>query len=255
MLTTLVGAFLLGNASILTNVCLLPLYPGMVAYLLGLAPQRPVAVGGANGHLATAAGPRASAPVSSAAGVRPLLGRWRAALLGLCVLAGVLVLMTAVAALLSLAKASFAGLLPVLLPLVYLSVIGFGVLLVLGRNPMARLPVFGARLPRRPYLAAFTYGLLLGPMTLPCTGPIVLSAFVLGLGSPGFLLEGLAYFAVFGLGFGWPLVLIPVLAAGANRRFGDWFVRRHELLTRLSGWMLVAIGVFGMLYEVAPNVL
>jgi len=226
MLGTLAQAFVLGNASILTNVCLLPLYPGMVAYLLGLTP----------GGAAVA-----------------LLSRGRAALLGACVLAGVLVLMTGAAAVLSLLRASLAALLPVLLPLVYVSVIGLGVLLVLGRNPLARLPVFAGRLPRHPYLAAFTYGLLLGPMTLPCTGPVVLSAFVLGLGNPGFLLEGLAFFAVFGLGFGWPLVVIPVLTTSANRRFGEWFVRRHVLLTMLSGWLLVVIGLFGLVYEVAPN--
>ena len=236
MLATLAGAFVLGNASILTNVCLLPLYPGMIAYLLGLA------------------SPRSQAPVGTAA-MTAQPSRWRAGLLGLCVLAGVLVLMTAVAALLTVARASLAGLLPLLLPFVYLSVIGLGVVLLLGRNPLARLPIGGARLPRRPYLAAFTYGLLLGPMTLPCTGPVVLSAFVLGLSSPGFLLDGLAYFAVFGLGFGWPLVLIPVVAAGADRRFAGWFVRHHGALTRLSGWLLVAIGMFGLLYEVAPNLL
>ena len=35
----LVGAFLLGNAAILTNVCLLPLYPGLIAFLAGSAAQ------------------------------------------------------------------------------------------------------------------------------------------------------------------------------------------------------------------------
>ena len=33
----LFGAFLLGNAAILTNVCLLPLYPGLIAFLAGNA--------------------------------------------------------------------------------------------------------------------------------------------------------------------------------------------------------------------------
>jgi cytochrome c-type biogenesis protein len=143
----------------------------------------------------------------------------------------------------------------VVLPLVYLTVIALGVLLAAGRNPLARLSAPGGDLPRRPYLAAFWYGLLLGPMTLPCTGPIVMSAFVLGLAAPGFLLDGLAYFVAFGIGFGWPLIVIPVLATGASRRFTAWLGRRHLLLTRLSGLMLVAIGVFGLVVEVAPNVL
>lgn len=247
MLASMAGAFALGNAAILTNVCLLPLYPGMVAYLLGLArgPRDLTSDGGRGDHADPGGLGR---PVT-----RP--DRWRAALIGACVLAGVLVLMTVAAAVLTLLNASLAGLLPVLLPLVYLAVIALGGLLAAGRNPLARLRVPDGALPRRPYLAAFWYGLLLGPMTLPCTGPIVMSAFVLGLGAPGFLVDGLAYFAAFGLGFGWPLIVLPVLAVGASRRFTTWLGRRNELLTRLSGWLLMAIGVFGLVVEVAPNVL
>ena len=33
----LVEAFILGNSAILTNVCILPLYPGLIAYLAGTA--------------------------------------------------------------------------------------------------------------------------------------------------------------------------------------------------------------------------
>src|SRR5690606_37026413 len=109
-----------------------------------------------------------------------LPNRRRAASLGLTVLAGVLTLMTVVAAVLTLLRASLAGLLPIVLPIVYLAVVVLGLLLVSGRNPLARLSLRDPDLPTRPYRAAFTYGLLLGPMTLPCTGPIVLSAFVLG---------------------------------------------------------------------------
>jgi cytochrome c-type biogenesis protein len=225
----------------------------MVAYLLGLArgagvssesvgPGGPEVPGSAGGS-----GRRGGAAHSPE--------RWRAALVGACVLAGVLTLMTAVAIILTLLNASLAGLLPLLLPPVYVAVIALGGLLAAGRNPLARAPMPGGDLPRRPYLAAFRYGLLLGPMTLPCTGPIVMSAFVLGLSAPGFLLDGLAYFAAFGLGFGWPLIVLPVLAAGASRRFTAWLGRRHALLTRLSGWLLMAIGVFGLVVEVAPNLL
>lgn len=260
MAGSLLQAFVLGNAAILTNVCLLPLYPGLVAYLLSLLPHTPrrgdrggtmqpsgAAPGTAPGRVAlpSAAPPNAALPSSD-----PL----RAALLGAAVLAGVLAVMVAVGAVFALVKTSVTTALPVLLPLVYLAVTVLGVLLLLGRNPLRRLPMYGGALPRRPYLAAFSYGLLLGPMTLPCTGPIVASAFVLGLGSPGFVAEGLAFFAVFGLGFGWPLVLIPVLSAGASRRFSGWLVRNHSAVTRASGVVLVGIGLFGLVVEVVPNV-
>jgi cytochrome c-type biogenesis protein len=106
---------------------------------------------------------------------------------------------------------------------------------------------------RNPYLGAFLYGLLLGPMTLPCAGPIVVSAFLLGAGSTQQLASSLAYFLAFGLGFGWPLVLLPLLAASLQRRFTQWTVRYDRALTAAAGALLVAIGVGGFIVEVAPN--
>lgn len=217
----LLEAFVLGNGAILTNVCLLPLYPGLIAFLAGTATE----------------------------GERRASG-W----LGLLVLAGVLTLMTLVGLALFLLNASFGGLLPWLLPAIYGVVIVLGALMLLGINPFARLAGTSAPLVESRALSAYLYGLLLGPMTLPCTGPIVLSAFLVGAGSAGALADGLLYFLVFGLGFGWPLVLLPLLALPLQRRATGWLTRRYGLLTRLSGVLLLAIGAFGVATEVVPNV-
>jgi cytochrome c-type biogenesis protein len=218
-------AFLLGNAAILTNVCILPLYPGLIAFLGGTAQD-------ARGHKAL---------------------RW----LGLLVLGGVLSLMLVAGWLLYVLQASFGAVLPWLLPLIYGAVVALGVLMLAGRNPFQRLAVApgaaAATTSRNPYLAAYLYGLLLGPMTLPCAGPIVVSAFLLGAGSAQQLASSLLYFLAFGLGFGWPLVLLPLLAASFQRRFTHWTVRHDRTLTVASGALLVAIGVLGFLVEVRPN--
>src|SRR5215207_4738271 len=42
---------------------------------------------------------------------------------------------------------------------------------LVGRKPFARLATTQAPVFRNPFLTAFCYGLLLGPMTLPCAGP------------------------------------------------------------------------------------
>ena len=83
-MSELFAAFLLGNSAILTNVCILPLYPGLIAFMTGNANN-----------------PRAQRA-----------SRW----LGLLVLAGVLSLMTLVGLLLYLLRQSFGAILPVLLP-------------------------------------------------------------------------------------------------------------------------------------------
>ena len=222
LVNELLQAFLLGNAAILTNVCILPLYPGLMAFLSG-----------------------------NAQGER---GRAAMGWLGLLVLAGVLSLMLLAGWLLFVLKASFGAVLPWLLPLIYTAVIALGVLMLLGRNPFARLSLSSSPALANPYLGAYVYGLLLGPMTLPCAGPIVVSAFLLGAGSAGQLASSLAYFVAFGLGFGWPLVVLPLLAQPFQRQFTQWAVRHDRLLTAVSGGLLVAIGVLGFVVEVGPNV-
>lgn len=210
-------AFILGNGAILTNVCVLPLYPGMVAYLAADAGHERRGVGSA----------------------------W----LGLLVLAGVLTLMTAVGFVLFLLRRSFGTILPVLLPLVYGAVIVLGILLLSGRNPFAGLRTIGGPVLRNPHAAAFTYGLLLGPMTLPCAGPLLVSAFIVGAGSITTLADSLLYAFAFGLGCGWPLIALPLLAAPVQRQFTRWLTRHDGLLTRASGLLLIAIGVFGVWTE------
>jgi len=222
-MSQLLEAFILGNGAILTNVCILPLYPGLIAFLAGTAQNERT-------QHAT---------------------QW----MGLLVLAGVLSLMVLVGALLSVFQQSFGAVLPWLLPLIYGVVILMGVLMLSGRNPFNRLSVSQAPVLRNPYASAYVYGLLLGPMTLPCAGPLVVSAFALAIasGSVASLFDGLLYFLAFGLGFGWPLVLLPFVAQPMQRQFTGWMTRHYSTLTRLSGVLLVGIGVIGIYFDLLPN--
>ncbi|MGE3268524.1 MAG: cytochrome c biogenesis protein CcdA [Chloroflexota bacterium] len=125
--------------------------------------------------------------------------------------------------------------------------------MLLGRNPFAQLAAMNAPVFRNPLLTAFSYGLLLGPMTLPCAGPLIVSAFVLGAGSISSLTEGMLYSLAFGLGFGWPLLVLPLLAAPIQRHLTRWVVGRYSLLTRVAGVLLVGIGLFGVWAEILPT--
>lgn len=218
----LITAFTLGNSAILTNACMLPLYPGLIAFM---------ASGASTGDR-----------------------RRTAALLGAAVLAGILSMMFMIALVLYAVRASFGAILPVLLPLVYLIVIVFGILLVSGRNPFARMAALRTPATRNPLARAYLYGLLLAPMTLPCTGPVVTSVFILGAGSGGAFFDGLLYFVAFGLGFGWPLLLLPILASAMQRRLVGWLTRHHRVLELASGLLLIAIGIFGFAVEYFPNI-
>lgn len=214
-------AFLLGNTAILTNVCILPLYPGLLAYMAANAQNE-----GAQRAM-----------------------KW----LGVLVLLGVLTMMVLVGGLLFVLQQSFGAILPIVLPLIYGIVILLGVLMIMGHNPFNRLQMVQTPVMQNPYIGAYVYGLLLGPMTLPCAGPIILSAFLLGTGSATELADGLLYFFFFGLGFGWPLVLLPLLATSFQRQLIGWTTRNYVLLTRSAGVLLLLIGLFGLYVEVLPQ--
>jgi cytochrome c-type biogenesis protein len=217
----LLGAFVLGNTAILTNVCVLPLYPGLIAFLAGTTNSN--------------------------------RSKQSTNFLGFFVLAGVLALMILVGGLLFAFQRSFGEVLPVLLPVIYGLVILMGLLMLTGRNPFSRLGTINAPVLGNPYAAAFTYGLLLGPMTLPCTGPLIVSAFILGAGSAAGLAGNLLYFLVFGLGFGWPLIILPLVALPIQRRFTGWTATNYKALTILSGLLLVIIGLAGIFIDLIPN--
>ena len=219
----LILGFGLGNAAILTNACLLPLYPGLIAFLAGTTPGEK-------------RGPT-----------------WGTAFLGVLVLAGILTTMLIVGVLLVLLSAGAGQVLPILLPIVYAFVIIMGLFMLRGSNPFARLQTAPAPMLRNRYLTAYVYGLLFGPMTLPCTGPILVSSLSIATGTED-LVATFVYFFGFGLGFGWPLLVLPLVAVPFQRRFIGWLTRHHDALTRASGVLLVAVGIFGIITELMPQI-
>lgn len=196
-----------------TSPCVLPLYPGFLAYLSG--------------------------------GQSTLAGKRSRYLLGFFVLAGVLTMMLALGLLIALLSVSVGRALSIAIPLANLLLIGLGVLLLFDRNPFKKLPQIQAPLLSNPFVNAFVYGLFYGPIALPCSGPLLVSIFALSL-TAGEAISKLGAFFWFGLGFGIPLLLLSFLSA-ANQR---WIVRQFTLHGRLiniaGGVLLIGIGVYGL---------
>ena len=192
--------------------CVLPLYPGFLAYL------------------ASGRADHARAPAT----------RW----LGLLVLAGVLTTMLALGALMALLAVSTGSVLRIVTPLADLVVIALGVMLLLGRDPFARLPTIATGATAGgPLRSAYVYGLLYGPIALPCSAPLLVAMFSLSLGVGGFV-EVLAFFLAFGLGFGVPLLVLSLLAYSTQLSLVGFLTRHHRLVSRASGALLVAVGAF-----------
>ena len=217
-----IEAFTLGNAAILGNVCLLPLYPGLFVMFANRAADE-------RGRRST---------------------KW----LGVIVLAGIVTFMVALGFVLYQLHRSVADILDWLLPIMYLTVFGLGVAMLIGRNPFERLITTEAPVLRSPTASAYLYGMFLAPMTLPCTGPLIVSAFVIGGVSGGeALADSLTYFVFFALGFGWPLVLLPLLAAPVQRRATRFLTSHHRAIGAVSGVLLIFIAILGYWTEIRPS--
>lgn len=206
-------AFTLGVGSA-ASPCLLPLYPGFLAYLT--------------------------------ANTSMLGGRWASGLVGILILAGVLTTMLVVAVVLTVVAVPFGAVLGYLIPAVDVLLIVLGVLLLAGRDPFARLPGIAVPIVRQPLAQAYLYGVLLGPLALPCAGAFALSliAYSVGLAET---LPRLVTFVVFGLGFGLPLVILSLLAATRRQAVVRWITRHHRAVQVIGGLLLVGVGVWDLL--------
>ena len=120
-----------------------------------------------------------------------------------------------------------------------------GVLLLAGRNPFNRLP--GMRVPvvRNPFGQAYVYGMMLGPIALPCAGPFLAALLAVSVGFADAAL-GLLTFVVFGLGFGLPLVLLSLLAGARQRTIVRFVTAHHRDIEIASGLVLIAVALWDL---------
>ncbi len=191
-----------------TSPCVLPLYPGYLAYLTG---------GGASGR--------------------------KRYFLGFFVLLGVLTMMLFLGLIIALLSVSVGRALSIIIPLSDLLIVSLGVLLLLNINPFKALPQVQVPVLKNPLFNSFIYGLLYGPIALPCSGPLVVGIFAYSL-TAGEVLGKLSVFLWFGLGFGLPLLALSLISGALQRKITTWFARHSRLVNTLGGILLIGVGVY-----------
>lgn len=199
-----------------TSPCVLPLYPGFLAYISS----------GQNG----------------------LQGKPSRYFLGFFVLAGVLAMMLALGGIIALLSVSVGKALSFIIPVADAVIIIFGVMLLLNVNPFKKLPQVQVPFLSHPFVNAFMYGLLYGPIALPCSGPLVVSIFALSLTVVD-ALGKLNVFFWFGIGFGIPLLALSFLSGASQRWITRQFAMRSHLINFVSGMLLLGVAI----YDISAN--
>lgn len=187
--------------------CVLPLYPGFLAWVTG------------------------SGQVS------------RAWVVGLLVLAGVVSFMLALGLVIGLLGLPTAAVNLVIVPLSALIILVLGILLVAGVPVFAKLPSLVAPNVKNPYLASYLYGVLYGPVSFPCSAPFAIAVFTLAVGAADVAIGVLA-FLMFGLGLGIPLLVLAIVGQGFQVPLTRFFATHHRAIELVSGLLLVGVAVY-----------
>jgi cytochrome c-type biogenesis protein len=193
-----------------TSPCILPLYPGYLVYL--------------------------SATHSGAQG----RGRY---FLGFFVLGGVLTMMLLLGVAIAALSLSVGRALLFIIPAADLLLVSLGVLLLLGKNPFKSLPQMKVPVIRNRFVNAFIYGLLYGPIALPCSGPLIVGIFAISLTAVE-AFSKLNLFFWFGIGFGLPLLALSLMSGAAQRTITRWFAQHARLVNLAGGLLLIGIGLY-----------
>jgi cytochrome c-type biogenesis protein len=196
--------------------CVLPLYPGFLAYL--------------------------------SSGQAEYQGKKSRYFSGFFVLLGVLSMMLILGALIAWLSISIGSALAWFIPFATLGIILFGLMLIINLNPFKKLPQITSPLFKNPLLNAYLYGMLYGPLTLPCSGPLVVGIFAYSFTAPE-VVDKLVVFLGFGLGFGLPLLVISLLTGAAQHELTRFFAQHSRVINLVGGLLLVSVGVFNFVYN------
>jgi cytochrome c biogenesis protein CcdA len=169
-----------------------------------------------------------------------------AAFLGLAVLAGLLTTMVLIGVGLSVLALPFGDVLRWSIPVATVVLVGLGLVLLAGRNPFNRLA--GVRVPviRNPLGQAYAYGLLVGPVALPCAGPFLVALLAISVGL-GDAVARVGSFVVYGLGFGLPLVAIGAVGAARGQAISRTVARHHLAVLRSAGVLLIVTALYELI--------
>ncbi|CAG1006699.1 MAG: cytochrome c-type biogenesis protein [Candidatus Methanoperedens nitroreducens] len=100
---------------------------------------------------------------------------------------------------------------------------------------------FSSKMPEGSLMGGFFLGMSLGVLWIPCVGPI-LGAVLALVASVGNMTYGASMLFVYSIGMSLPMLSIAYYGKKVTNRY-RWFSRNGELLKKLSGLVLIVIGI------------
>lgn len=210
--TQFINSFLLGLATPLTALCVIPLYPSFISYLSKQLDEDE--------------------------------SQKTYALFGLMVVAGVISFMLGLGLIFStFIQASLTSVIEVISPIAFGLLALMGALMLLDLEFQKHIPSQNSPEFENPLLNAFSFGFFFGAIVIPCN-----PAFIATFFARAFLFEtpvsSLANFSLFGLGIGFPLMAFSIISSSRSKQIVSFLQKHESVIQRGSGLIVLTISIY-----------
>lgn len=214
-LNTWVLSFLAGLYTPLGAMCVLPLYPGYLAFLAGR----------------TAQGKKIST-----------------LLLGVAVTGGVIGAMLLFGIVfVSILQVSTGLVIGYLGPVVYMILALMSAGMILGVDIGRIFPAFHSPEAKTPWITACLFGAFFGLVALPCNPASIIMLFALSTTTADFFANFIT-FVIFGVGMATPLLILSAFSMDANRRAVSFLTRYHGIINRGAGVLMLIVALYYLIF-------
>ncbi len=212
-LTSLSASFILGLLTPLTAACVLPLYPGFLAYL--------------------------SNQLSGKEDKRTL------ALFGVVITSGVIIFMSVLGIIFTtILQVSLTNVIGVVSPVAFATLFIISLLLIFNVDIGRILPK--AKTPssiKNPWINSFSFGFFFGAIVVPCNPAFIAVLFTRTISTIGFI-ENILNFIFFGLGMGAPLLAFSLVSTTKSSAVIGYLTEHRRGINLIAGFFMLLISVY-----------
>ncbi len=216
MLTNLWISLIAGVLAPLGAVCVLPLYPGFLAYLSNK--------------------------------LKGKVDKKTYILLSLNVTLGIVVSMFIVGLIFSkFLQTSLTNAIGIISPIAF-SILGIiSIFLLFNKDFSTLLPKANVPINQNPLWSSFLFGLFFGAIVLPCNPGTLTVLFAVSTTTTNFILN-LLNFVFFGIGMSLPLILFSVLSSNKSQEVISWLTKHKSAINRITGLIMLSISLYYLIF-------
>lgn len=209
-------AFVLGLLTPLTAVCVLPLYPGFLAYLaskLGVEENKKLLFG-----------------------------------FGLIVTLGVIVFMFLLGLIFTtILEVSLTKVIGIISPIAFGILAVISILLIFDVDIGKYIPRANVPVMKNPLFDAFVYGFFFGAIVIPCNPLFIAALFTRTLASMNIVINMLSFVA-FGIGIGFPLLVFSAISGAKSKAVINFLVGQKRKINLIAGIFMLGVSLYYLIF-------